>query len=338
MPDLARALEAAVAAARAAGDLLRADLHRPGGPRGYGDKAEADVEAERLIRERLLAAFPGFGYLGEETGAVVGPPGSPVWLVDPNDGTRDFLVGRRGSSVSIGLVRAGRPVLGVVHPFAYPDDEGDLFSWAEGLGPPRRRGLPRVARFGALRHGADHARRARRPARCLEPGQRIADAREPARRPGPRAPARAGGRAGAARQRPDPPEPGVRRRGGGVRRRRRAVHEPPPDGECSGPKQGWVLVALQLAFHALLRFEGPADGVVWCVRRGGDTDTNAAIAGALLGAVHGREAVPPQWRRMVLSCRALGPAARRPRPHRYWPTDVLELAERLLLAGQAAAG
>jgi ADP-ribosyl-[dinitrogen reductase] hydrolase len=69
------------------------------------------------------------------------------------------------------------------------------------------------------------------------------------------------------------------------------------------------------------------------VRRGGDTDTNAAIAGALLGAVHGREAVPAQWRSMLLSCRPLPPRAHRPRPRAYWPVDVMEVAERLLLTG-----
>ena len=70
------------------------------------------------------------------------------------------------------------------------------------------------------------------------------------------------------------------------------------------------------------------------VRRGGDSDTNAAIAGALLGAVHGRDAVPMQWRSMILSCRPVAPYATRPRPARYWPTDVLEIAERLLIAGE----
>jgi hypothetical protein len=80
------------------------------------------------------------------------------------------------------------------------------------------------------------------------------------------------------------------------------------------------------------------EGVVATVRRGGDADTNAAIAGALLGAVHGRESVPAQWRSMVLSCRALAPHARRPRPRSYWPVDVMEIAERLLLAGSRVAG
>src|SRR5258708_32818248 len=138
--NLSRALEVALAAARAAGDILSKDFHRPGGPRGGGDKADADVEAEREIRGRLQGAFPEWGYLGEETGRGAGTPGAPVWLVDPNDGTRDYLLGRRGSSVSIGLLAGGQPVLGVVFAFAYPGEEGDLFAWAEGCGPLRRNG------------------------------------------------------------------------------------------------------------------------------------------------------------------------------------------------------
>src|SRR4051794_29697525 len=150
-----RALAVARDAALRAGAILRADFHRPGGPRGGGDKAEADTEAERDIRARLLAAFPGWGYLGEETGAAAGEPGQPTWLVDPNDGTRDYLAGRRGSAVSIGLVQDGRPVLGVVFAFAYPDDTGDLFEWAEGLGPVRRGGHPCAPALSALRDRSD---------------------------------------------------------------------------------------------------------------------------------------------------------------------------------------
>ena len=76
--DLGPALAGARDAARAAGDLLRADFHRPGGARGGGDKAEADTEAERLIRGRLTAAFPSWSYLGEETGGQAGAAGAPV--------------------------------------------------------------------------------------------------------------------------------------------------------------------------------------------------------------------------------------------------------------------
>ena len=102
---------------------------------------------------------------------------------------------------------------------------------------------------------------------------------------------------------------------------------------CDGESRGWVKVALQNAFYELLHAPSLEEGVVATVRRGGDTDTNAAIAGALLGAVHGREAVPAQWRSMLLSCRPLPPRAHRPRPRAYWPVDVMEIAERLLLAG-----
>jgi ADP-ribosylglycohydrolase len=95
--------------------------------------------------------------------------------------------------------------------------------------------------------------------------------------------------------------------------------------------QGWVLVALQNAFWCLhtLDFE---EGLVQTVARGGDTDTNAAIAGALLGAHGGREKIPARWVLPVLACRPLAEAgALRPRPMEYWPDDVLELAEALLL-------
>jgi ADP-ribosylglycohydrolase/fructose-1,6-bisphosphatase/inositol monophosphatase family enzyme len=134
-------LQAAIEAAREAGALLRADLHRPGGPRGEGDHAEADAEAERLIRDRLLAALP-CGYRGEELGTSESPDKTHLWLVDPNDGTRAYLKGWRGSAVSIALLRDAIPVLGVVYAFAYPDDAGDLIAWAEGCGPTTRNGGP----------------------------------------------------------------------------------------------------------------------------------------------------------------------------------------------------
>jgi len=97
---------------------------------------------------------------------------------------------------------------------------------------------------------------------------------------------------------------------------------------------GWVLLALQNAFYRLLHAETLEQGIIDTVASGGDTDTNAAIAGALLGAVHGRDAVPLRWRNAVLTCRTVAgaPGVRRPRPKPFWPVDALELAERLLLA------
>jgi hypothetical protein len=65
---------------------------------------------------------------------------------------------------------------------------------------------------------------------------------------------------------------------------------------------------------------------------GGDTDTNAAICGALLGTVCGREAIPAQWLDSLQNCRpeAGHPRVRHPRPECFWPVDALELAERLV--------
>ncbi len=97
-------------------------------------------------------------------------------------------------------------------------------------------------------------------------------------------------------------------------------------------QQGWVLVALGNALYQLLHTTGVEEAVVATVRHGGDTDTNAAICGALVGAVYGRDGIPAQWQKMVLSCRPMPGAngIRQPRPAVYWPTDALLLAERLL--------
>jgi ADP-ribosyl-[dinitrogen reductase] hydrolase len=98
---------------------------------------------------------------------------------------------------------------------------------------------------------------------------------------------------------------------------------------------GWVLIAFQNALYQLLHALTLEAGVVDTVMRGGDTDTNAAIAGALLGAVHGAEAIPGRWREAVLACRPEegAPGVRRPRPEEYWPVDALELAAALVGKG-----
>ncbi len=107
-----------------------------------------------------------------------------------------------------------------------------------------------------------------------------------------------------------------------------AQHTPPQDYQT---QMGWVLIALQNAFYQLLHAPNLEEGIVDTVMRGGDTDTNAAIAGALLGAVHGRRAVPARWMHALLSCRPLKQSGTaHPQPCEFWPVDALELAERLL--------
>jgi len=110
-----------------------------------------------------------------------------------------------------------------------------------------------------------------------------------------------------------------------------ARHGPPADYEH---QMGHVVIALRNAFFQLLHAPSLEEGVVRTVMAGGDTDTNAAIAGALLGAVHGRAAVPERWVRALLSCRPVEGATAHPRASEYWPVDALELAEAILLAGR----
>jgi ADP-ribosylglycohydrolase len=110
-----------------------------------------------------------------------------------------------------------------------------------------------------------------------------------------------------------------------------AARRPPAD--MAGKQQGWVLIALQNAFYRLLHSTTLEEGVVETVRSGGDTDTNAAITGALMGACYGVGAIPCQWLEVMLRCQpAYGqPDVLRPRPAEYWPCDLLELATKLLV-------
>jgi len=78
---------------------------------------EADLAAERIIVARLTAACPDIPIVAEEMVEAEGlPPAVPrFWLVDPLDGTKEFVARNGEFAVSIGLVEEGRPVLGVVH-------------------------------------------------------------------------------------------------------------------------------------------------------------------------------------------------------------------------------
>ncbi len=101
-------------------------------------------------------------------------------------------------------------------------------------------------------------------------------------------------------------------------------------------QQGWVLIAFRNALWQLLHTQNLEEAVVDTVMRGGDTDTNAAISGALLGAVYGRDAVPARWINCLLNCRPVAGQAHvhNPRPECFWPVDVLILAEQLLSCTQ----
>lgn len=95
--------------------------------KGPGDfVSKADREAERLIKEELMGARPTYGWLGEETGEEDGQDPTRRWIVDPLDGTTNFLHGMPHWAVSIALEHKGEIVSAVVY-----DAAKDELFWAE---------------------------------------------------------------------------------------------------------------------------------------------------------------------------------------------------------------
>ena len=96
--------------------------------------------------------------------------------------------------------------------------------------------------------------------------------------------------------------------------------------------QGWVEIAFQNALFQLLHAPDAGTAISYTVMQGGDTDTNAAICGALLGAVHGIYSLPAEWCDTILKCRPEAglPGVQKPRPRDFWPVDALEIARDLV--------
>jgi myo-inositol-1(or 4)-monophosphatase len=95
--------------------------------KGPGDfVSRADKEAERIIKEDLRSARPSYGWLGEETGEEAGEDPTRRWIVDPLDGTTNYLHGLPHWAVSIALEHKGEIVAGVVF-----DAAKDEMYWAE---------------------------------------------------------------------------------------------------------------------------------------------------------------------------------------------------------------
>ncbi|UYY76681.1 3'(2'),5'-bisphosphate nucleotidase CysQ [Sphingomonas sp. R1] len=115
MPELAAAVAAIAAeAGRHAMARWQSDFARwekaPGNP-----VCAVDLEVDALLRARLGALLPDAGWLSEETVDNADRLSlSRLWVVDPIDGTRDYLRGRPGWAVSIALVENGQPVIGVL--------------------------------------------------------------------------------------------------------------------------------------------------------------------------------------------------------------------------------
>jgi myo-inositol-1(or 4)-monophosphatase len=99
--------------------------------KGPGDfVSAADRRAEQILRQELARARPRFGFLLEESGIVKGEDPDHRWIVDPLDGTTNFLHGVPHFSISIGLERRGELVAGVV----YDPIKDELFCAEKGAG------------------------------------------------------------------------------------------------------------------------------------------------------------------------------------------------------------
>jgi myo-inositol-1(or 4)-monophosphatase len=90
----------------------------------------ADRRTEEILREELERARPGYGFLGEEGGAREGSDKTHRWIVDPLDGTMNFLHGIPHFAISIGLEREGTIIAGVV----YNPANDELFTAERGKG------------------------------------------------------------------------------------------------------------------------------------------------------------------------------------------------------------
>ena len=133
--DKPKLLEACVTAARAAGDEILRLVAAGFAVEEKGDRSpvtECDRAAEAIVLDALRTAAPGVPVIAEEEVAAGRIPvhGDTYFLVDPLDGTKEFVRGGDDYTVNIGLIARGTPVLGVVHQPA----TGRTWAGAAGLG------------------------------------------------------------------------------------------------------------------------------------------------------------------------------------------------------------
>lgn len=144
-PEGLRALEDI---ARRAGDAALKHFRRGIVPEKKPDRSPvtvADREAEQIIRDYVVSAYPDAGFLGEETGTREGSTGLR-FIVDPIDGTRAFVRGWSTWSVLLGIEAEGEPVVGI----AYMPADDDFFVAVQGKGATHNGNPVRVSKIGPL--------------------------------------------------------------------------------------------------------------------------------------------------------------------------------------------
>ncbi len=124
-----------IAAARKAARSLKRDFgeveHLQVSLKGPGNfVTAADRKAEEILREELAKARPGYGFLGEEGGRTEGSDSTHLWIVDPLDGTTNFLHGIPQFAISIALEREGVIIAGLI----YNPANDELFLAERGKG------------------------------------------------------------------------------------------------------------------------------------------------------------------------------------------------------------
>jgi myo-inositol-1(or 4)-monophosphatase len=120
VPAQSALLNVMTAAARKAGRSLKRDFGEVEklqvsvkGPANF--VSAADHRAEEILRAELAKARPGYGFLGEEGGQHEGTDKTHTWIVDPLDGTTNFLHGIPHFAISIALAREGTVVAGLIY-------------------------------------------------------------------------------------------------------------------------------------------------------------------------------------------------------------------------------
>jgi len=113
------------------GHTLEVWEKEPGNP-----VSEADLAVDAYLKRELAALLPAAGWLSEETAdAPHRMGGSLVWLVDPIDGTKDYIRGRHGWAISVALVSASRPLLGYLYaPARRREERGEFWHGEAGKG------------------------------------------------------------------------------------------------------------------------------------------------------------------------------------------------------------
>ncbi len=128
-------LNVMIKAARKAGRSLTKDFREVENlqvsRKGAGDfVTKADLAAEKIIKEELMEARPTYGWLAEEGGAEEGADPTRRWIVDPLDGTTNFLHGLPHWAVSIALEHKGQIVAGVIYDAA----KDEMYVAEKGMG------------------------------------------------------------------------------------------------------------------------------------------------------------------------------------------------------------